>query len=207
MSMTIEKFQQLVSVHAMDIDEVDKSILLVRTYTGKSQEQIDKMKANYFNKLCKRILQEFESQSKMMNDEKPKDIIRANGRWYQLIYDVTTAGKYVEATTFGGDIIGNLHKIMATMAVPLKLTITGFKPIEREHESIANDMLHADFKHAYHAAVFFYAVYNLSMLSLVPSFMEGGMTMEKSLELHRNLVSPLGGYTMPKWLQTLNVAP
>lgn len=204
--MTIEKFQQLVSVHAMDIDEVDKSILLVRTYTGKSQEQIDRMKANYFNKLCKKILQEFENQSKLMNDEKPKNIIRANGRWYQLVYDVTTAGKYVEATTFSGDIIGNLHKIIATMAIPLKLTIRGLKPTEREHEAIANDMLQADFKHAYHAAVFFYAVYNLSMHSLVLCSTDNQETMAKKLELVRSLTEPLGGYTMPKWFQTLSVA-
>lgn len=204
--MTIEKFQQLVSVHAMDIDEVDKSILLVRTYTGKSQEQIDRMKANYFNKLCKKILQEFENQSKLMNDEKPKNIIRANGRWYQLVYDVTTAGKYVEATTFSGDIIGNLHKIIATMAIPLKLTIRGLKPTEREHEAIANDMLQADFKHAYHAAVFFYAVYSLSMHSLVLCSADNQITMAKKLELVRSLTEPLGGFTMPKWFQTLSVA-
>lgn len=205
--MTIEKFQQLVSVHAMDIDEVDKSILLVRTYTGKSQEQIDRMKANYFNKLCKKILQEFENQSKLMNDEKPKNIIRANGRWYQLVYDVTTAGKYVEATTFSGDIIGNLHKIIATMAIPLKLTIRGLKPTEREHEAISNDMLQADFKHAYHAAVFFYAVYNLSMHSLVICSTDNQETMAKKLELVRSLTEPLGGFTMPKWLQTLSAQP
>lgn len=207
MGMTIEKFQQLVDVYGMDIDEVDKSILLVRTYTGKSPAQIDRMKTNHFNKLCSRILQDFENQSKVVNNAEPKNIIRANGRWYQLVYDVTTAGKYVEATTFSGDVVRNLHKIMATMAIPLKLTITGFKPIEMEHEAIANDMLQCEFKHAYHAAVFFYAVYNLSMHSLVLCSVNEQVTTKEKLELLRNLTEPLGGFTMPKWLQTLSVAP
>ncbi len=205
--MTIEKFQQLSKIYGREIDELDKSIQLVQCMTGKTHDEIDAMPVHKFNKLCNRIVQLFENQYKQVNKDKPKNIIRANGSWYQLNYDITTAGKYVEATTFSGDIIGNLHMILATMATPLRLTPIGFKPFERDHELISYDMLQADFKHAYHAAVFFYAVYKLSTIGLVPYFQAGGMTMKKSLELQRNLTAPLDGFTMPEWLQNLKIAP
>jgi len=47
-----------------------------------------------------------------------------NGTWYWINYDIAKldAGRYVETATFGVDLLDNLHKLMATMVVPMKWT-------------------------------------------------------------------------------------
>jgi hypothetical protein len=94
--------------------------------------------------------------------------------------------------------------ILASMATPLRLTIRGFKEYDLPHEVKAQDMLSAKFRHAYHAAVFFYAVYSTSMRSIQP-YLAQTMTMTEAAKTIDQMTAPLAGYTMPKWLANLKV--
>ena len=179
MRIDIATFQKLYQISMYNANEIEKASLLVQCLTGKSEHEINRMNIKKFNKLCNNINENFELLNKKMNENKPKQIVKANGRYYWLNYDLSkkpnNAAKYVEVATFSDNIIVNLHKIMATMATPLKLSWKGMVKVEREHEDIANDMLHLDFNVAYHAAVFFWAVFTKS-INLSHSYLIGLMS-------------------------------
>ena len=155
MRINVETFQKLYAVSLMDTDEVEKSAQYVQILTGKTDEQVNRMKVAKFNKLCGRINKAFEMVGKNLQSGKPKSYVWANGRLYKLNYDIKLAGKYVETATFATDTIGNLHLLMATIAEPVRLTWRGLKVGKREHHEIAHDMLKLDMGHAYQSAVFF----------------------------------------------------
>ena len=212
MKITIFKFQQLYAISQMEIDELDKSILLVQTLLDKSQFEVETMKVKKFNKVCAEINKSFEIFNKKLESDKPKQIVKVNGRWYFLNYEITkkpmNAGRYVEVASFSNDIIGNLHKILASMANPMELTWKGLKLKKydaTEHEEIANDMLHLDFSVAYHAAVFFCKVFNESIKALVHSLELPKEKKEEANLILQNLTAAMGGFITPQWSQNLSV--
>lgn len=142
----------------MDINDYDKSIMFIKTLTKKSEDEIKKISSNKFNSLCNSILMSFNSLANTINNNKIKTKIKINNKWYYINCDISKldAGRYVEVATFGADLINNLHKIMATIAVPMKWTLKGLKRIEYDaskHEDISNDMLNADFINSYSACI------------------------------------------------------
>ena len=76
-----------------------------------------------------------------------------------------------------------------------------------KHDAVADDMLKADFAHAYHAAVFFYHVFKVSMQVsqdyLVMEKMQQGQTREIAMQSVSTLLNTLDGLQMPKWYQNL----
>ena len=213
MKITIFKFQQLYAISQMQMDELDRSILLVQTLLDKSQFEVETMKVKKFNKVCEHINKSFQIFNQKLKEDKPKQMVKANGRWYFLNYEITkkpmNAGRYVEVASFSNDIIGNLHKIMASMANPMEWSWKGLIPKKydaTEHEQIANDMLHLDFSVAYHAAVFFCLAFRESMIILQP-YLESQTDKKKEVKLiFQNLINHMDGYTMPNWYQSLKTS-
>lgn len=206
MRLTIRQFQDITKVSETDLDEVDKSILIVKIVTGYGDKEIDKMSTKKFNRMCRVISKHISGYVDNVNKEKPKKYINVNGKTYQLHYDITriTAGKYVEAVTFKDDMIGNLHKMLATMAVPMKWTWKGLKAVPfdaQDHSKIAEEMLDADFSIAYQACVFFWAVLVESIRSL--NIYGNNPEMQTLAILEKHLLRTLDGYTMPNWYQNL----
>ena len=211
MRITIKTFQDLFIIQQTPMDELDKSILLVQTLTGKSQFEIERMKVSKFNKLCAKINKMFEALAVDMTNGKPKNIIRANGKFYFINYEINklTAGRYVETATFGNDIVGNLHKLLATMANPMKMTLKGLKVMPydaNKHEQISEDMLQADFTIAYQACVFFYALFTNSIQSLVTSLEQNEIESESVKSALMNFKEAMDGYTMPNWYKNLSIS-
>lgn len=212
MKISIGKFQELYSISLMELDELDKSSLLVQCLTNKSEVEVNRMSIKKFNKLCKDITSAFERFSSNIDNLKPKNYVRVNGNWYFLNYDLAkppmNAGRYVEVATFSGDIVGNLHKIMATMANPMHWTIKGLKLDKGDinHQKVANDMLKMDFSVAYHAAVFFYAVFTKSIQNSRTYFLS--ITEEKNQmeEVLTNLAVLMDGSITAKWYQNLKIS-
>ena len=94
----------------------------------------------------------------------PVKYIKLKGRRYKCIYDIRNlpAARYIETKVFSEDFIGNIHKIAASMVMPMKKTIFGWKVDKYDaskHEVYAQDMLEARFVDVYHSAVFFLSVY------------------------------------------------
>ena len=207
MKVTISKFQELYKISLMDINEAEKSSLLVQEFTGMSEEQVNKMPLKKFNSLCATINKKFEKYGKELDEKKPSKYVAVKGRLYLLEYDLAkppmNAGRYVELATYSDDIIGNLHKIMATMCTPLKLTFKGLKRKEKIHSKVANDMLDIDFEVAYHSAVFFYAVFSKSILASATYFKTIATDTAKVEEVLTNLAEFTDGFITAKWYRNL----
>jgi hypothetical protein len=207
MKVTISKFQELYKISLMEINEAEKSALLVQEFTGLSDAQVDKMPLKKFNKLCAKINKNFEQYGKELDDKKPSKYVAIKGRLYLLEYDLAkppmNAGRYVELATYSDDIIGNLHKIMATMCTPLKLTYKGLKRKEKIHSKVADDMLDVDFEVAYHSAVFFYAVFSKSIQASATYFKTIASDTAKVEQVLTNLAEFTDGFITAKWYRNL----
>jgi len=207
MKVTISKFQELYKISLMEIDEAEKSALLVQEFTGLSEEQVNKMPLKKFNLLCAKINKKFEAYGVELDNKKPSKYVAIKGRLYLLEYDLAkppmNAGRYVELATYSEDIIGNLHKIMATMCTPLKLTIKGLKRKEKNHKQVADDMLDIDFEVAYHSAVFFYAVFSKSIQASATYFKTIATDSAKVDEVMKNLAEFTDGFITAKWYRNL----
>ena len=213
MRITIRKFQELYKASSLEMEELDKAILLVMILTGKSEFEVQQLPVRKFNSLCKGIEKAFDKFNEKVQNDKPKNIIRTNGNWYYLNYSIKNtemnAGRYVEIAQFSEDIIGNLHKILASMANPMKLTWKGLK-IQKynshNHEKIAEDFLKADFSVAYHTAVFFWAVF-IKSINLSHSYLLN--QMEKKVEgeqLLKTFQDYSDGFITANWLANLKIS-
>ena len=204
--MIIKQFQELYYVSTSTDIDLDKSIKMVGIVTNKTPEQVEAMSMIRFNLLCARVHKEFKIFEKDLLKSKPRKIVRIGKRFYKINYDVAKAkaSTYVEVATFSADIIQNLHKVMASIVTPVRFSWG--KWVEVEHEHLAKEMESMDFEAAYHAAVFFYTLFNVSMQVIQPYLINEmtskGVTKEKAMEVLTNSQSILDGFIMPRWSQT-----
>lgn len=209
MKVTISKFQELYKISIQDINEAEKSALLVQEFTGFNEAKVNAMPLKKFNTLCAKINKKFEAYGVELDNKKPQKYVAVKGRLYLLEYDLAkppmNAGKYVELATYSEDIIGNLHKIMATMCTPLKFTIKGLKRKEKNHKQVAEDMLDIDFEVAYQSCVFFYAVFSKSIQALVTYFKTIATDQAKVEQVLTNLAEFTDGFITAKWYRNLKV--
>ena len=203
--MTIKQFQELYYVATSTDMDLDKSIKMVGIVTKKTPEQVEAMSMIRFNLLCAKVHKEFKIFEKDLMKSKPKKIVRVGKRFYKINYDVTKckASSYVEVATFSTDIIQNLHKIMASIVTPVKFKWGKWV----EHEDLAIELEQMDFEAAYHAAVFFYTLFNVSMQVIQPYLVNEivktkKMTKAEAEAILMNSQSILDGFTMPRWSQT-----
>ena len=212
MKISIEKFQELYNISQIEGTDGEKSTLLVQCLTGKSEEEVNKMNDDKKKKLVNDINNAFQEFNTKTEIGKPKSIIRLNGKWYRLNYDLAkppmNAGKYVELATFSQDIISNMHRILATMCTPVRLTLNGFvdKNIELNHSKMSNEFLQFDFAAGYQSCVFFYAVFSKSIQNSPIYFKSISMNQNQMQVILTNLQEVMDGYIMRKWLQTLKIS-
>lgn len=202
--MTIKQFQELYYVATSTDMDFDKSIKMVGIVTKKTPEQVEAMSMIRFNLLCGRVHNEFKIFEKDLMKGKPRKIVRVGKRFYRINYDVAKckASTYVEVATFSTDIIQNLHKIMASIVTPVRFKWGKWV----EHEELATDLEKMDFEVAYHAAVFFYTLFHVSMQVIQPYLVtemtKKGIAKEKAMEALTISQSILDGFIMPRWSQT-----
>lgn len=202
--MTILQFQQLYFIAKSTEPDIDKSIKMVGAVTGMTPEQVELLPMKRFNNLCNKITKTFNILTTKLNTGTPKQYVFINRHIYKLHYRIDrqpiNAGKYVEAVTFGKDIVENLHKIMATIAEPIN--IYG-KPVDRPHDDISKDFESMEFEAAYHAAVFFYTHFSTSMILIQPYLIkeltQKGMNQDQAQLILNASQKILDGFTMPKW--------
>ena len=202
--MTIKQFQELYFIAQSDDLDFDKSIKMVAALKSLHPEQVDKMPMGKFNRICAKIGKEFEQLSSNLHTGKPRKFTVVNGTIYRINYDISkvNAGQYVEVITFGGDVVNNLHKIMASICTPIT-----WRGKEKEHKKKAEDMEQMNFKAAYHAAVFFYLQFQISIRLIQPyliqELIKKGVRKEEAEAMLNTSNEILDGFTMPKWSQTL----
>lgn len=165
MKLTIDKFQRLQAISSIETDDVEKASRLVQVLLDKSTDEIEEMHVKDFTLLCEKLKTLFDIKIDIDTMSKPKSVIKANGKRYHINYDIKkpfNTGRYIEVLTFSKeDPIVNMHNILASICTPMKWSWRRLRYIKDiynvfDHEDYADDLRQADFRHGYHAMVFFY---------------------------------------------------
>ena len=178
MKLTIDKFQKLQAIAEIESDEVEKASRLVQVLIDKSADEINEMHIKDFALLCDKLKAIFDIKVEAGTASAPKNVIKANGKRYFINYEIKkpfNTGRYIEVLTFSKeDPILNMHNILASICTPMKWSWRKMKYIKTDydvlsHEDYADDLKEADFRHGYHAMVFFYLFLTNLTESLNPS--------------------------------------
>jgi hypothetical protein len=176
--LNLFQYQQLVNALKIE-DDIDKTVKLISIVTSKTENEVLSMSIADFNKAK-------ESLNFLANDieGKPVKYIDVNGKRYKCIYDVRNipAARYIESKVYGADLVTNIHKLAATMVMPMKKTIFGWrldKYDASKHEEYAQDMLEARFVDVYHSAIFFLSVF-LNLIKCSEDFLIQSLNQMKT---------------------------
>ncbi len=207
--INVFQYQQLIPAFGID-DPTDQNMRLIAILNGWTDNQVDSLSVQEYTKEKAKIA--------FLNDPiegKPVKVIKVNGRRYKCIYDVRKlpSGRYIESKVFSQDLIGNLHKIAASMVIPMKRTIFGWKLDKYDaskHEQYADDMLEAKFVDVYHSIVFFYQVYRnwmeVTKDYLIQQMMKVGKSHSEAEKEVQNLLNILDGNIVPNLLPTSTIS-
>ena len=179
--------------------ELDIAVKSLAILTNQTENQIDSLKIKDLQKQLEGI----KFITNTLPEPKPVDFIKTPGRRYRCVYDVKNIpyARYLETKFFGTDVALNIHKICASMVLPMKLTWRGWKVASYDsvkHEEYAEDLLEAPFEQVYGSIVFFCQVFSDSIRSLAGYFktesMKAGMTEEEEEKITQDLCSAMDGF-------------
>jgi hypothetical protein len=212
--LTVWQYQQIypiVTKPEKDWTMLDVESKLVGILHNLTDTQVDSLSIGEFNKL-KVTLSFLDDKI----EGKPVKYTEVNGKRYKFIYDVQQikAARYIETKVFSTDLVGNLHKLAASMVMPQSKTWYGKwvndKYDAAKHSQYAEDLQGANFMHVYQSIVFFYQVYRnwieVSQAYLVQEMTNKGMSLEQAKEVVQILCSTLDGNIAPNLLPTTKIS-
>ena len=169
--VTIEQYQEVYRLlKDTGMDSFEKETLILAALSGKTTRQIEALTIADYKKLRQEVDFAFSAPPK----GKPSQYIKANGRWYKVIYDIRKirANQYVTLQHFAkSDIIENLHQVLACTVAPAR-RIAGFFVAGRynasNHERYAEDLKQCAFIHAHNSALFFWTLFNNAIAECLP---------------------------------------
>lgn len=179
--------------------DLDLAVKTLAILTNRTEAQIDSLTIADLKEQLKTI--DFVTSTKP--EPKPKDFIKVNGKQYRCIYDVRNMpyARYIETKYFGSDITNNLHKIAASMVMPMKKTWRGWKVAKYDaskHDDYAQDLLGAPFESVYGSVVFFCQVFADSITNLKDYFKmeltKAGMEKEQAEKTVQDLCDSMAGF-------------
>lgn len=179
--------------------DLDLAVKTLAILTNRTEAQIDSLTIADLKEQLKTI--DFVTSTKP--EPKPKDFIKVNGKQYRCIYDVRNMpyARYIETKYFGSDITNNLHKIAASMVMPMKKTWRGWKVAKYDaskHDEYAQDLLGAPFESVYGSVVFFCQVFADSITNLKDYFKmeltKAGMEKEQAEKTVQDLCDSMAGF-------------
>lgn len=201
------QYQQIIEANKIEhpMDRIDRLIGIINNYTP---TQVNNLSVERYNEEVKR-LKFLESDV----EGKPVKYIDVNGKRYKCVYDVRKmpSARYIESKVFQTDLIPNLHKLAASMVIPMKKTIWGWKEGEFDsimHPVYAEDMLEAKFVDIYHSIVFFYHVYRI-WIEVSKDYLKHQMNQQGIAEAEKalaDLLSIMDGNIAPHKLQNTIVS-
>jgi len=190
------------------LTELDIAVKSLAILTNQTENQIDSLTIKELGAKLEKI--------KFITDTEPTpmtvDFIKLGKKRYKCIYDIRKLpySRYLETKFFTTDVAMNIHKIAASMVMPMKLTWRGWKVAKYDaskHDEYAQDLLEAPFEQVYGSMVFFCQVFSDSIKSLADYFkeemMKGGMTTEEAEMTVTALCVSMDGFTkLPSSLNT-----
>lgn len=189
------------------LTELDIAVKSLEILTNKTESQIDSLTIRQLNEQLKEII--FITNTAPV--PKPVDIIKVGKKRYRCIYDIRNLpySRYLETKYFGSDISNNLHKIGASMVMPMKLTWRGWRVAKYDaskHEQYAEDLLSAPFEAVYGSIVFFCQTFTDSITSLkdflILELINKGMSKEEAKVTITTLCQLMDGFTKLPLLPT-----
>ena len=212
--LTVWQYQQIypiVTKPEKDWTNLDVESKLVGILYNLTDTQVDSLSVGEFNKM--------KANLGFLDDKiegKPVKYTEVNGKRYRFIYDVQQikAARYIETKVFSTDLVGNIHKLAASMVMPQRKTWYGRWVDEKydaaKHSQYAEDLQGANFMHVYQSIVFFYQVYRnwieVSRDYLVKEMMSQGMTSELALRGVQILCETLDGNIARNLLPTTKIS-
>ena len=178
------------------LDIAVKTLAILKNQT---EGQIDSLSL----KELKDELTKIEWVNTTQPNPKPQNYIKVNGKRFKCVFDVRNMpyARYIETKFFAEDVTNNLHKIAASMVVPMKLTWRGWKVAKYDstkHEEYANDLLSAPFESVYGSLVFFCQVLRDSIRIIVDSskneLIQKGLSELEIEVITKDLWSDLDGF-------------
>lgn len=173
--VTLWQYQQIENLISKkgDDTELDIAVKALAILTDRTETQIDSLSIADLKEQLKTI--DFINTDKP--EPKPQDYIKVGKKKYRCIYDVRKMpyARYIETKFFASDITNNLHKIAASMVMPMKWTWRGWKLAKYDasmHDEYAQDLLCAPFEQVYGSVVFFCQVFADSIMNLEDYFKE-----------------------------------
>lgn len=158
--ITLFQYQQFIEASKIEhpLDRIDRQIAILNNWTP---NQVNDLSVEQYNEQVTRL--------KFLDEEitgKPVKYLKIGKKRYKCVYDVRKmpSARYLESKAFQTDLVGNLHKLAASMTIPMKKTLFGWKEDKYDslnHSIYAEDMLEAKFVDIYHSIVFFYHVYRI----------------------------------------------
>lgn len=201
--VTVWQYQQienLLSKKEKDGDtELDLAVKTLAILTNRTEAQIDSLSLTELKKQLKTI--DFLHTTKP--EPKPQNFIKVGKKKYRCIYDVRKMpyARYIETKYFGSDVTNNLHKIAASMIMPMKWTWRGWKLAKYDaskHDEYAQDLLAAPFESVYGSVVFFCQVFTDSITNLEDYFkkemIKKGMSSIEAEMTMMDLCDSMDGY-------------
>lgn len=200
--ITIWQWQQMQNLLAKskDYTELDIAVKSLAILTNQTESQIDSLTIKQLGVELEKI--------KFVTDTAPTprtvDFIKVGKKRYRCIYDVRKLpySRYLETKFFTTDVTMNLHKIAASMVMPMKLTWRGWRVAKYDaskHDEYAQDLLGASFEEVYGSVVFFCQVFSDSIKSLADYFkeemMKAGMTTAEAETTVAALCESMDGFT------------
>ena len=200
--VTIWQWQQMQNLLAKskDYTELDIAVKSLAILTNQTESQIDSLTIKQLGVELEKI--------KFITETAPTprtvDFIKVGKKRYRCIYDVRKLpySRYLETKFFTTDVTLNLHKIAASMVMPMKLTWRGWRVAKYDaskHDEYAQDLLGASFEEVYGSVVFFCQVFSDSIKSLADYFkeemMKAGMTTAEAETTVAALCESMDGFT------------
>jgi len=207
--VTVFQWQQLMNLFSQsDNEDIEiVSIKVISIITGKTETEVMNLPLTKTIKLAKKI--EFLKTDVPVNKV---DFIKVKGKRYRCNYNIKDmeAARYIETKYFSGDFAGNIHKIAASMVIPQRFTIFGWKDEEYDaskHDVYADDLLTASIADVMGSVVFFYLVFRtwikVSQDYLKKDTKKMKMTEGQTEMILQVLCDSMDGFTNASWLQSM----
>lgn len=208
-SITVFQWQQLMELYSgiAENENKDVSIKAASIITGKTEKQIMGMPLSEIYELSEKLnFVHTEIPTKKIN------YISVNGKRYRCNYNIKDmeAARYIETKHFTSDFQSNIHKIAASMVIPQKLTLLGWKDDKydaRKHDQYAEDLLSASITDVMGSVVFFYLVFKTWIKVfrdyLKKEIMKAGMKEYQAEMTIQVLCDTMDGFIKPNWLRTM----
>lgn len=205
--ISVFQYQQIFEINAMELDDLDKTIKMAAIVTNQTEQHIRSLSVVDFNK----IVQELDFLNQKIEFKKV-DVIKVNGKRYKCNYDVKgmSTGRYIETKFFLPDFEANIHKIAASMVIPMKKTFLKWELDTYNadhHDDYAADLQAASIEDVMGSLVFFYLKFRRWMKDSVDysikELTKKGMKKKTLNQVCHHLFGTLDGYIRQHLLQNM----